>query len=395
MRHNTIISRTELQSILVLNAIFVLRMSGIFMALPILPVYAMSLQGSCEYLIGISIGIYGITQIIFQLPFGFLSDKIGRKPVIIIGLIISAIGSEITAIAHGIWDLIIGRALQGLSAIGSVLITLLLESIQEKHRMQAMAMVGVSFGITFIGSIIIGPFIANILGLHGLFQVITILIVLTILLVYFAIPTTTFSHSNKNMSLLNIFNEIKSIITHLELLKLNFHIFCLHTVLILNFIIWPKIITNLGYLYNTHYKIYAIVILTSVLIACPFIFFSHKKKHRKKILVIAVNILFLSELIMFVSTHNFWLFLFSMQLFFVAFNLIESILPYLISKTSPTQYKGTAISIYSVGQFLGVGLGGIGGGFLLEIQGMRSVFLFILLLTAINIIVNRKLHEPY
>ncbi|CAD83311.1 MFS family transporter [Candidatus Blochmanniella floridana] len=394
MHNNVKISHTKFPLILTLNIIFILRMSGIFMALPILPVYAKSLQGSCEYLIGISIGIYGITQIIFQLPFGLISDKIGRKPIVIIGLIISVIGNELIAIAHEIWSLIIGRALQGLSAIGSVLIALLLESIQEKHHMQAMAIVGISFGITFIGSIIAGPFIANKFGFHGLFHIITIITILTILLVHFTIPTT---HSciDKNINLFKIFNDIKLIITHSELLKLNFHIFCLHTVLILNFLIWPKIITNLGYLYNVHYKIYAAVILTSIFISFPCIFLSHIKKHRKKMLIIAVNILFLSELIMFITIHNFWLFLFSMQLFFVSFNLIESILPYLINKTSPTQYKGTSISIYSIGQFLGVGLGGIVGGFLLEIQDIWLVFLFILLLTAINILINTKLQQPY
>lgn len=387
MSNNIKITKTELKSILILSIIFALRMAGIFMILPILTIYALSLKGSTEYLIGIAIGIYGIIQIIFQLPFGLMSDKIGRKPVIIIGLIISAIGTEIAALTDGIWGLIIGRALQGSGAIGSVLIALLLDSVREQYRTQSMATVGISFGITFAGSMIISPFITNKIGLHGLFQVITAITILSILLVIFMIPNLGYTRKN-NGNLEDIIKEIKLIITHSKLLKLNFNIFCLHTILILNFIAWPTVITVLGYNPDAHYKIYAIIVLLSIFIALPGIYLSKIKNYKHKILNISINMLFISELIMLIMKGNCWIFWVGMQLFFVVFNLIESILPSLISKESPEEYKGATISIYSIGQFLGVGLGGILGGYLLNTQGIWLIFLFASLIAFINTTIN-------
>lgn len=395
MNDKSKITKPELQSILMISTIFSLRMLGIFMILPILTIYAISLIGANEYLIGMSIGIYGIMQIIFQLPYGLLSDKIGRKPIIIMGLIISAIGSEIAAVTNEIWGLIIGRALQGSGAIGSVLIALLLDSVREQYRAQSIATIGISFGITFIISIILGPILANKLGLNGLFHIITILTGLAIILVLFTVPKISCVNINKNTHLINILYDIKSIITHTKLLKCNLHIFCLHTVLILNFIVWPKIITNLGYNKNIHFQIYAIIMLIAIFIMALCFFYYSTKHYRKKILNISTNFLFLSELIMFIIEDNHWLFLFGMQVFFIAFNLIESILPSLISIESPIQYKGTTISIYSIAQFSGVGLGGFLGGYLLATQGIKSVFFCALIIILFNIIVNNTLYQKH
>ncbi|ADV33639.1 membrane transport protein [Candidatus Blochmanniella vafra str. BVAF] len=393
MLHNIQITSTELRLTCILSMIFALRMSGIFMVLPILPIYAISLNGSYEYLVGISIGIYGIMQIIFQLPFGLMSDQIGRKPMIIIGLIIAAVGSEIAAITNEIWGLIIGRALQGIGAIGSVIITLLLESIQEHNRTQAMAILGISFGITFTGSIIIGPCIANTIGLHGLFQIITLITGFTIILAFCLIPKKDSSSNNldHNINLRDILNNIKIILTNSELLKLNFHIFSLHTVLILNFVIWPKIMTALGCIPNTYHRTYAIIILISILILLPYLFYMHTRINKSKILTISIHILALSEFIMLIAIKSLWLLLVGILLFFIAFNLIESILPDLISKKSPSKYQGTSISIYSIGQFLGVGLGGVTGGLLLEVYGIQSILFTTFIITLLNIIIHYKL----
>lgn len=387
------ISVTELRSILMLSVIFALRMAGIFMILPILSIYAMSLTGSNEYLIGVAIGIYGIMQIIFQLPFGLMSDKIGRKPIIIVGLIISAIGTEIAALTDEIWGLIFGRALQGSGAIGSVLIALLLDSVREQYRTQSMATIGMSFGLTFVSSVILGPIIANHFGLSGLFHIITIITILCIMLVIVAIPNVLYSKKNDS-NLKNTIKELQLIITRLKLLKLNFSIFCLHSILILNFIAWPTMIIDLGYARDKIYQIYAIVVLCSILIALPFIFFSKTQKHKNKILYTSINMLFISELIMLFTKNNLWLFLLGMELFFIAFNLIESILPALINKESQEQYKGSTISIYAIGQFLGVGLGGIVGGYLFHTQGIWSVFFCASLIALGNIITKNTFHKP-
>lgn len=389
MSNNIRITKTEVQSILILSTIFALRMAGIFMILPILTIYAISLKGSNEYLIGVAIGIYGILQIIFQLPFGLISDKIGRKPVIIFGLIISAIGTEISALTNEIWGLIWGRAIQGSGAIGSTLIASLLDSVREQYRTQAMAILGISFGITFASSIVIGPFIANTWGLHGLFQTITIITILSIILVIFMIPNVL-NLKNNNNKFKNIFQEIKLIFTYTKVFKFNFSIFCLHTILILNFIAWPIIIKSFGYSNNIHQKIYTIIILLSIFIALPGIFFSKIESYKNKILNISINIVFISELIMLLMKENNWLFFLGMQLFFIAFNLIESILPSIINKVALEEYKGTTISMYSMGQFFGVGLGGIAGGYLLNTQGIWCVLCLALMISLINVLIKYK-----
>lgn len=381
------INKKELHTILGLSLIFSLRISGIFMILPVLTIYAASLQAANEYLIGVAIGIYGLMQIIFQLPLGIMSDKIGHKYIIIIGLIIFTIGSEITALTNNIWGFIIGRALQGSGAISSSIIALLLNSVQEQHRTKAMAMMGISFGITFAISIILGPIITNIFGFYGLLQSTTLLGLLAILSACIITSTPTYNHFN-NINLLIIYNDLKKILTNKKLMQLNIGVFCLHTILILNFIILPTVMINLKFMPNTHWKIYSIIITISACIVLPCLFYSKIKYCMQKILIICTNILFLSELIMLINIHHRWIFLFGTQLFFIAFNLIETILPSLISKTSPQKYRGTTISIYSMGQFAGVGFGGIIGGFLLKIQGIWAVLFCALIISMIFIIIS-------
>lgn len=390
------ITKKELRTILGLSLICSLRISGIFMILPVLTIYAASLKTANEHLIGIALGIYGLMQILFQLPFGIMSDKFGYKYVIIAGLIIFTIGSEISALTNNIWGLIIGRALQGSGAISSSLLALLLNSVQEQHRTKAMAIMGISFGITFAISIILGPIITNIFGFHGLLQSITILGLLTIILTYIITPNPNYENNNyrkKDKELFVIFNDLKKILKNVQLMKLNIGIFCLHTILMLNFIVFPITMVNLKFMPNMHWKIYSIIIIISACIILPYLFYSKIKYYMQKLLIICTNVLFLSELIMLINIHNRWIFLIGMQLFFIAFNLIETILPSLITKNSPKKYRSTTISLYSIGQFSGVGFGGILGGFLLGIKGIYLVLLFALIMSTIFIIISNTLHK--
>lgn len=386
-------TKKELRIILGLSLIFALRMSGIFMILPVLTIYSSSLQAANEHLIGIAIGIYGVMQIIFQLPFGIMSDKIGHKYIIIIGLIMFTIGSEIAAFTNNIWGLIIGRALQGSGAISSSIIAFLLNTIQEQHRTQAMAIMGISFGITFAISIILGPMITNIFGLSGLLQSIALLGLLAIILtcVIMSTPIYNYNNNKNNTNLLVIYNDLKKIITNKQLMKLNIGVFFLHTILILNFFIFPKAMINLKFASDTHWKIYSIIIIISACTIMPYLFYFTTKYFMKHILIICTNILFISEFIMLINIQHQWMFLFGMQLFFIAFNLIETILPSLISQVSSKKYRGTTISIYSIGQFAGVGFGGIIGGFLFETEGIWTVLYFALIISIIFIIVSSTL----
>ncbi|URJ32649.1 MFS transporter [Blochmannia endosymbiont of Camponotus sp.] len=385
-------TKKELYITLGLSMIFALRMAGVFMILPVLTIHALSLQGANGSLLGIAIGIYGLMQIIFQLPFGLMSDKIGHKSVIIGGLMLFIFGSEIAATTNNIWGLIIGRALQGSGAIGSSLIALLLNSVQEQHRIKAMASVGMSVGIAFAASMIFGPIITDKFGLSGLFHSITILIILAIILIcIIKLPISSYPVKNDE-NLFIILNNIKQILTHSQLIKLNGSIFFTHTILMLNFIVLPKTMINLGFPLSIHWKIYSITMIISAIVVLTCIFYFEGKNCTKKILITCVNVLFVSELIMSMNTLYSKIFLFGMQLFFIAFSLIETILPALINKEAQKKYKGTTISIYSIGQFLGIGFGGILGGFLLEMKGIWLVFFFSLIISLLYVIVINTLH---
>ncbi|URJ26533.1 MFS transporter [Blochmannia endosymbiont of Camponotus modoc] len=385
-------TKKEFYIILGLSTIFALRMAGVFMILPVLTIHAVSLQGANGSSLGVAIGVYGLMQIIFQLPFGLMSDKIGRKSVIIGGLVLFIFGSEIAATTNNIWGLIIGRALQGSGAIGSSLIALLLDSVQEQHRIKAMASVGMSIGIAFAASMVFGPIITNRFGLNGLFHSIAILIIVAIVLICIIKPPIS-SHPVKNdENLFIMFSKIKHILTHSQLMKLNVSIFFTHTILMLNFIVLPKTMINLGFPLSIHWKIYSIIMIISAIVVLTCIFYFEGKNCTKKILIACMNILFLSELIMSMNTLYSKMFLFGMQLFFIAFSLIETILPALINKEAQKKYKVTTISIYSIGQFLGIGFGGILGGFLLEMKGVWLVLFFSLIISLLCVIVINTLH---
>ncbi|AKC60404.1 MFS transporter [Blochmannia endosymbiont of Camponotus (Colobopsis) obliquus] len=372
MIFNKIIT-TEIYAILSLSLIFALRMFGIFIILPILSTYGMLLQGSNEFLIGLAIGIYGITQAIFQIPFGILSDKIGRKPVIMGGLIIFTIGSSITTITNNIWYLIIGRAIQGIGAVSSPILALLCDLTQEQNRTKAMACLGISVGISFSIALILGPILTYKIGLHGLFVIITILSFINVLITLFLIP---YSHDeNVTQNSFNFMIQgINKIISNIELIKIIISIFLLHSILMLNFISLPIKITLVGINCKNQWKIYLITIIISLIIVTPFIIYTEKKQKIKKIIILFITIIILADIILSKNITQTSVLLIAIQLFFIGFNAIEAILPSTLSKISPKKHQGTCMGIYSTSQFLGVAYGSLLGGYLLQSIGEQSTF---------------------
>ncbi|MGP4870956.1 MFS transporter, partial [Klebsiella pneumoniae] len=180
----------ELRATWGLGTVFSLRMLGMFMVLPVLTTYGMALQGASEALIGLAIGIYGLAQAVFQIPFGLLSDRIGRKPLIVGGLLIFVLGSVIAALTDSIWGIILGRALQGSGAIAAAVMALLSDLTREQNRTKAMAFIGVSFGVTFAIAMVLGPIVTHQLGLHALFWMIAILATVGILLTLWVVPNS-------------------------------------------------------------------------------------------------------------------------------------------------------------------------------------------------------------
>lgn len=382
----------ELRSTWGLGSVFSLRMLGMFMVLPILTSYGMHLQGANEFLVGVAIGIYGLSQALFQIPFGLMSDKIGRKPLIVIGLIIFIIGSIVAALSDSIWGIIIGRALQGAGAISAAVMALLSDLTREQNRTKAMAFLGISFGLTFAIALVLGPIITHLIGLNGLFWGIALLAVGAIALTIFVVPNTNTHVLNRESAFVK--GNLKTVLAQPQLLKLNIGILCLHTLLMSSFVALPLIMTKAGFLAQDHWKAYLVTMLISFVAVLPFIIYAEKYRKMKQVFLFCIALLAVAEITLWFSGSQLWAIILGLQIFFIGFNIMEAILPSLISKEAPAGYKGTAMGVYSTSQFLGVALGGIVGGWLYNFEGADTVFIGGLILTILWFVVSLTMKQP-
>lgn len=357
-----------------LASIYALRMLGLFMLLPVMSLFTEQMPGSTPTLVGLTMGIYGLTQAVLQIPFGLLSDKFKRKTVIIIGLVLFVIGSVVAALAQDIYQVLIGRALQGCGAISAAVMALLADLTQEVHRTKAMATIGASIGVSFGVAITLGPIIAEHFGISGIFWMIAILAALAILVMQFIVPNPEKISVHREAEYIP--SQFKSVITNPDLLRLNYGIFALHLILMASFVVVPLQLRDAGLSSGNHWWVYLPVLVTSMAMIIPFVIIAEKKRRMKPVflgaisLTIAANLgfgLFHGQLIGLISC---------LWVFFCGFNLLEATLPSLISKTAPGDLKGTAMGIYSSAQFLGAFLGGAAGGWLYGHYGVESVFWF-------------------
>ncbi|KNC95314.1 MFS transporter [Trabulsiella odontotermitis] len=382
----------ELRATWGLGTVFSMRMLGMFMVLPVLTTYGMALQGASQALIGLAIGIYGLMQAIFQIPFGLLSDRIGRKPLIIGGLVIFAFGSIIAALSHSIWGVILGRALQGSGAIAAAVMALLSDLTREQNRTKAMAFIGVSFGITFAIAMVLGPIITNALGLNALFWMIAVLATLGIALTLWVVPNSSTHVLNRESGMVK--GSFRKVLAEPKLLKLNFGIMCLHILLMSTFVALPGQLEAAGFPAAVHWKLYLVTMLISFVSVVPFIIYAEVKRRMKRVFLVCVAILLVAEIVLWGAGDYFWELVAGVQLFFLAFNLMEAMLPSLISKESPAGYKGTAMGVYSTSQFLGVAIGGSLGGWLDGFFDSQTVFLVGALLATLWLLVAMTMSEP-
>ncbi|AFJ47966.1 putative transport protein YajR [Shimwellia blattae DSM 4481 = NBRC 105725] len=383
---------TELRATWGLGTVFSLRMLGMFMVLPVLTTWGMSLQGASEALIGVAIGIYGLAQAIFQIPFGLVSDRVGRKPLIVGGLLIFVLGSVIAALSHSIWGIILGRALQGSGAIAAAVMALLSDLTREQNRTKAMAFIGVSFGVTFAIAMVLGPVITHALGLHALFWMIAALASCGILLTLWVVPESKNHVLNRESGMVK--GCFRAVLFNKKLLKLNFGIMCLHMMLMATFVALPGELELAGMKAAQHWKIYLCTMLISFVAVLPFIIYAESRRRMKQVFIGCVALILTGEIVLWGAVGRFWVLALGVQLFFLAFNLMEALLPSLISKESPAGYKGTAMGVYSTSQFLGVALGGAAGGWLAGAFGAQMVFLAAAFLATLWLMVSSTMEEP-
>ena len=346
------------------------RMLGLFMLFPVMSVYASEYDNSTPFLVGMAIGIYGLTQALLQIPFGYLSDRFGRKPILILGLLIFFIGSVIAANTSNILLVVIGRAFQGGGAISAVLMAFLADSVNEENRAKANAFVGFQIGVAFMLSLLIGPIISAKVGLQGLFWSIAFLSILAMLIVL------SLKHSPPVIYYKLSLRAFKDIMTK-ELIAIDFSVFSLHLILAAGFIVMPiLIVENQIVSMSDNWHLYLPAILLSFLGMLPLIVISEKFQKTKHILMLSILLLIVSQLLFLNTNYNFSLFLATLTIFFIAFNSIEALLPSLLSRKASSEKRGLAMGVFSTSQFLGTFFGGAIGGLIYDIYNLNSVFLF-------------------
>ncbi len=391
--HSDRMSGSETRAASGLALVFAFRMLGMFMVLPVLATYGMDLAGATPALIGLAIGAYGLTQAIFQIPFGVISDRIGRRPVIYLGLIVFALGSVLAANSDSIWGVIAGRVLQGAGAISAAVMALLSDLTREQHRTKAMAMIGMTIGLSFAVAMVVGPLLTRAFGLSGLFLATGAMALVGIVIVMFMVPrsTGTLQHRESGVARQALLPTLR----HPDLLRLDLGIFVLHAMLMSSFIALPlALVEKAGLPKEQHWWVYLTALLISFFAMIPFIIYGEKKRKMKRVLLGAVVTLMLTELFFWKFGDSLRALVVGTVVFFTAFNLLEASLPSLISKVSPAGGKGTAMGVYSTSQFLGSALGGILGGWLFQHGGLSVVFLGCAGLAALWLAFAVTMREP-
>ena len=365
--------RRELRAAGSLAAVFSVRLLGLFMIYPVFAAYAQGLSGANPYLIGEALGIYGLTQGLLQIPFGLLSDRVGRKVMIVLGLLVFAIGSAVAAVSTSIGGVIIGRALQGAGAVGSVILALVADLTAEENRTKAMAMVGITIGASFMVALVAGPIVAHFIGVNGIFWLMVALGLVGIAITEFAVPNPRRVRVHRDAEAVPIL--IGAVLRNKELLRLDFGIFALHAMLTASFLVVPGLLRDtLDVSVHNQWLVYLPVLLVSVAVMLPAIIVAEKYRRMKGVFVGAVAALVLSQAMLYLGAGNLVVLLLALIVFFSAFNVMEASLPSLITKTAPPDAKGTAMGLYSSLQFFGIFAGGVIGGFANKVGGGGAVF---------------------
>lgn len=363
---NSAMSAFEKRAVFSLTSLYAFRMLGLFMVVPVLVLYGDQYQGSTPFLLGLALGIYGLTQALLQIPFGAMSDRFGRKPIIAVGLVIFALGSVVAASSDTVYGLIVGRAMQGAGAIAGAIMAMVGDLTGERQRTKAMASIGMAIGVSFAVAIVLGPAIANWWGLDGIFWLTAILALAGIgILVGFVPPVPSVS---KLPPL-----PIAHVLFQADLQRLNFSIFALHFCLMASFVVVPSLLlSSVSISREDHWMIYLPVMLLSFVLMVPFIIWSEKNKKHKSLMIIAATTILASQF-GFAWGDN-WFVVVSLLVFFVGFNLLEASLPSMLTRVAPMRSKGAASGVYSSFQFMGTFAGGTCGGWLLGFANQETLF---------------------
>jgi MFS family permease len=384
---------TEMRASLSLAGIYMLRMLGLFMILPVFSIYARSLSDSTPMLIGLAISAYGLTQALFGIPFGMWSDRVGRKKVITFGLLVFAVGSVVAALSESIYGVILGRAIQGLGAIAAVVMALAADLTREEHRTKAMALIGVSIGISFAVSMVAGPMLDGWVGVKGIFWIIASLAIGGIAVLHLLVPTPLISRFHRDAQAQP--GQFSKVLANPELLRLDFGIFALHLILTATFVVIPLILRDSLHLETArHWQIYLPVFVLSLTTMVPFVILAERNRKMKTVFIAFIVVVTAADAGLMLATDSLVTVGALLFLFFTGFNLLEATLPSMVSKIAPPHLKGTAMGVYSTAQFLGAFAGGVSGGWIYGAFGLHEVFLFCALVAAMWALIALGMAPP-
>ncbi len=373
MKTKSNMNSTEKRAALTLSSVFALRMLGLFMLLPVFALVGQNLTGFTPALIGFAIGAYGLTQAIFQIPFGWMSDRFGRKPIILFGLVLFAIGSLVAAFSDHIYGVIAGRLLQGCGAIASAIMALAADLSRDEQRTKIMASIGMSIGAAFALAMILGPSLTELVGLNGLFMVIAALALIAMLVIYFLTPNPDAQFVQRDAIATR--GEFSRIFNDRQLMRLNFGIFTLHFLLTSFFVAFPNRLAGLGVQLADHSWIYLLTMVAAVVLMLPMIIIAEKNRQHARVMLLGVLLIAAVQFSFGMFSFPLTLVVVAMVIYFTGFNLMEALLPSMISRIAPLSGKGTALGVYSTSQFAGAFLGGPVAGLIIQYQGMEGVYL--------------------
>jgi MFS family permease len=381
----------ERRAVALLASIYALRIAGLFLILPVFALFAGELVGHTPLLIGLALGAYGLTQAVLQIPFGWLSDHYGRKPVIAGGLLLFALGSVIAATASHIWIMILGRAVQGAGAIAAAIMATVADLTREEQRAKAMAAVGMTIGGTFVLSLVVGPLLHGRIGVPGIFWLTGALAIVAIGALYRFLPTPVRVAAGRR----DLRRDFGRILRNRQLLALDAGIFVLHLTMTAMFVVLPLVIVReLGLAGADHWAIYLPVMLVGFLAMVPFLILANRRHRHRAVMAGAIAVLALAQLLLVFGQQSLYGLVTGLTLFFAAFSLLEAQLPSLVSRLAPAANKGAAIGVYSSAQFFGAFAGGTLGGLLHGVAGFDAVFWMAAGVLALWLVLVLTLPEP-
>lgn len=392
-------TRAEFKASATLAAIFASRMLGLFLILPVFAVHARHLPGGNRpLLVGLALGIYGLTQALLQIPYGIASDRFGRKPVIITGLIVFAIGSFVAALAPDVMTVIIGRSLQGAGAVSAAVTALVADHTRDSQRTKAMALVGVSIGLSFAISMVAAPLLYARIGMGGIFWFTGLLALVAIALVVFVVPPAARGDSALGGAVGQPHSGgFRAVLTNPALLRLNYGVFVLHAVQMAIFVVVPNwLVEGAGLALPEHWKLYLPIMLISFLIMMPPLNWGERKGRLSLVLSCAIGVLLIAAVGFVAHPRGLMPIAVLLAVYFAGFNILEASQPSLVSRLAPAGARGAALGVYNTTQSIGLFVGGGVGGWALASWGGSAVFAgcAVLLLSWLVVALRGRLELP-